>query len=182
MDIIARRACQVRWRAFAAPMDGGQIARLASEMTKAAYSYRDDPDVPAFADDRAIIIFDGKCVMCSWFAQIVLRNDRRLRFRLLAAQSPLGAALYRHYGLDPVEYETNILIEEGVATFKSAASLRILEQLSFPWSMAAIGWLLPRMMRDWLYDVVARNRLRWFGVRETCYAPQPADADRFLSS
>lgn len=180
MDSIVPRACQVWRRAFAARMGSERIARMTSHMTKAAYSYRDNPDVPAFPDDRAIIIFDGKCVMCSWFAQIVLRNDRRFRFRLLAAQSPLGAALYRHYGLNSVEYETNILIEKGVATFKSAASLRILEQLSFPWPMAAIGWVLPRVVRDWLYDVVARNRLKWFGVRETCYAPQPKDAERFL--
>src|SRR6185312_15467893 len=91
-----------------------------------AFSYRIDPAMPAFPDDRAIIIFDGRCVMCSRFAQIVLRRDKSFRFRLLAAQSPLGAALYKHYGLDPVDYETNILIENGKPWFKSDASIRIL--------------------------------------------------------
>lgn len=124
-----------------------------------AYSYRSDPSLPSFLDDRAIIIFDGKCVMCSRFAQVILRRDTRLRFRLLAAQSPLGVALYKHYGLDPVDYETNILIEDGLPKFRSDASIRILEQLGFPWSVAALGRLLPRSVRDWLYDIVARNRL-----------------------
>lgn len=144
------------------------------------HSYRRDPAVPSFADDKAVIVFDGMCVMCSWFAQLVLRRDRARRFRLLAAQTPLGAALYRHYGRDPVDYETNVLIEDGVAYFKSDASIQILARLGLPWSLTAVAYVLPRFVRDPLYDVVARNRLRWFGVRDVCYAPSGEDAGRFL--
>ncbi len=145
-----------------------------------AYSYRSDPAVPAFADDKPVIVFDGMCVMCSWFAQIVMRRDRAARFRLLAAQSPLGAALYQHYGLDPEDYETNVLIEGGHAYFKSEASIRILRRLGLPWSLAVFARVLPLVVRDWLYGVVARNRLRWFGVREQCFIPAPEERDRFL--
>lgn len=145
-----------------------------------AFSYRRDPAVPAFADDKAIVIFDGKCVMCSHFAQMIIRRDRARRFRLLAAQSPLGDALYRHYGLDPVAYETNVLIEDGRAWFKSEASIRILSRLGLPWSIAVLGRVLPLGLRDRLYNVIARNRLRWFGVRDVCYAPHAEDVDRFL--
>ncbi len=145
-----------------------------------AFSYRRDPAVPAFADDKAIVIFDGKCVMCSHFAQTIIRRDRARRFRLLAAQSTLGGALYRHYGLHPVAYETNVLIEDGRAWFKSEASIRILSRLGLPWSIAVVGRVLPLGLRDRMYDVVARNRLRWFGAREVCYAPRAEDADRLL--
>ena len=145
------------------------------------YSWRDDTSVPAFADDRPTLIFDGHCVLCSSFAQFILRHDRERRFRLLAAQTPLGAALYRHLGLHPTEYETNILLEDGRAWFKSEGSIRVFEGLGFPWSLMALGRLLPRPLRDRLYGVIARNRLRWFGTRETCYRPGPADADRFLA-
>ncbi|MDB5410610.1 MAG: hypothetical protein JWL84_5522 [Rhodospirillales bacterium] len=145
-----------------------------------AFSYRSDPAVPAFPDDRPIIIFDGKCVLCSAFAQFILRADRERRFRLLAAQTPLGAALYRHLGLDPVDYETSILLEDGRAWFKSEGSLRIFARLGFPWSLATFARLLPRFVRDPLYDIVARHRLRWFGARQTCYVPDPSQADRFL--
>lgn len=144
------------------------------------YSYRSDPAVPAFADDKAVVIFDGVCVMCSAFAQTILRRDRDGVFSLLAAQSELGAALYRHYGLDPVAYETNILIENGRAWFKSEASLRILSRLGLPWSLAVVGRVLPLGWRDCLYEVVARNRLSWFGVRAQCFVPAAEDADRFL--
>lgn len=145
-----------------------------------AASYREDQRVPPFPDDRPIVIFDGKCVMCSGFANLILRRDRARRFRLLAAQTPLGEALYRHYGLNPIDYETNLLIEDGRAWFKSEASIRILERLGFPWSMMTAARLLPLSLRDRLYEIIARNRLRWFGTRAFCYTPKLEDADRFL--
>lgn len=149
-------------------------------MVREAFSYRDDPAVPPFPDDRPIIICDGKCVLCSAFAQFILRTDRNRHFRLLAAQTPIGTALYRHFGLDPKGYETNILLEDGRAWFKSEGSIRMFECLGLPWSLMAVGRLLPRRVRDGLYNAVARNRLRWFGARETCYVPDPCQADRFL--
>jgi predicted DCC family thiol-disulfide oxidoreductase YuxK len=150
-------------------------------MQREAFSYRTDPAVPAFPDDRPILIFDGHCVLCSGFARFILRTDRHRRFRLMAAQSPLGIALYRHFGLDPKDYETNILVEDGKAWFKSEGSIRIFERLGLPWSLVAIARVLPRGLRDRLYDFVARNRLRWFGVRQTCYLPEPSQADRFIA-
>lgn len=145
------------------------------------FSYRTDPAVPPFPDDQPIVIFDGKCVLCSGFARLILRADRARRFRLLAAQAPIGTALYRHYGLDPVDFETNILLENGRAWFKSEASIRIFERLALPWPLMAIGRLLPLPIRDRLYEIIARNRLRWFGARATCYLPNPVDADRFVA-
>jgi predicted DCC family thiol-disulfide oxidoreductase YuxK len=149
-------------------------------MLRQAYSYRSDPAVPSFPDDRPIIVFDGMCVLCSGFAQFVLRNDRKRRFRLLAAQTPLGTALYTHFGLDSVDYQTNLLLEDGRVWFKSEGSIRMFERLGFPWSLMAVGRLLPLPLRDRLYGVIARNRLRWFGRRQTCYLPDPAQADRFI--
>ena len=145
-----------------------------------AFSYRSDPTVPSFADDRPIIIFDGMCVLCSGFARFIVRNDRRHRFRLLAAQSPIGTALYRHFRLDQTDYETNILLENGHASLKSEASIRIFERLGLPWSLLSIARLLPLQLRDRIYECVARNRFRWFGVRTTCYRADPSDTDRFL--
>src|SRR5690348_8264729 len=80
--------------------------------TREPYSYRRDPLVPSFRDDRPIIVFDGLCVLCSGWAQFVLRHDTRGKYRLLAAQSPLGRSLYVHYGLNPEDdnYESSILI------------------------------------------------------------------------
>jgi predicted DCC family thiol-disulfide oxidoreductase YuxK len=144
-------------------------------------SYRDDPSVPAFPGDRPIILFDGHCALCSGWVSFVLRHDRAAVFRLLPAQTALGTALYRHYGLDPRDYETNILIEDGRAFFKSESAIRMLERLGAPWSAARVLRIIPVAWRDFLYDIVARNRLRWFGRRDQCLISAPRYEDRFLS-
>lgn len=152
-------------------------ARIARE----PYSYRQDAAVPLFPDDRPIIVFDGHCVLCSAWARFVLRHDRKAAFRLLPAQSRLGHALYLHYGLDPSDYETNILIEDGVAWFKSEGSIRMAERLGFPWSLAASLRILPLRLREGLYTGLARRRFRLFGRRETCMLVEPGHEDRFLA-
>lgn len=149
-------------------------------MRREAGSYRADPAVPAFPDDKPIIVFDGQCVFCSAWARLVLRYDRKGVFRLLPAQTALGTALYRHYGLDPVDYETNILIENGLARFKADGSIRMAQLLGFPWSLARVFRLLPGAVADRLYDLVAKSRYRIFGQSEVCYVPTGPYADRVL--
>lgn len=144
------------------------------------YSYRDDPAVPPFPDDRPIIVFDGLCVMCSAWARFVLRHDARGRFRLLPTQTPLGRAIYRHYGLDPENYQTNLLIEGGRVFVKADGSIRMFVGLGAPWAAAAALRIVPLPWLDALYGVVARNRLKWFGTRQVCMLTAPGMADRFL--
>jgi predicted DCC family thiol-disulfide oxidoreductase YuxK len=145
-----------------------------------AYSYRSDPAVAPFADDKPIILFDGVCVLCSAWVQFVLRHDKASRYRLLAAQSPLGQALLAHYGLDLVNFESTILLKDGVAWFHSEAPIRMAIGLGFPWNLAALGRLLPLRLRDKLYDTIARNRYNWFGRRDSCFMPREEYRDRFL--
>ena len=144
-----------------------------------AYSYRADASVPSFADDRALLLVDGTCVLCSAWAAFVIRHDPRARIRLATAQSPLGRALYGHYRLDADA--TNLLLAGGRAYAKSEAVLGALETMGPPWSAFAAGRLLPRSWRDKAYDLLARNRFRLFGRREVCLVPSPSTADRFLA-
>jgi predicted DCC family thiol-disulfide oxidoreductase YuxK len=146
------------------------------------YSYRDDAVVPAFADDKPIIVFDGHCVLCSGWANFVLKHDRLRVYRLLAAQSPLGQALYAHYGLGGDDYQSNLLIQSGRVFIKSEGSILMAEGLGWPLRMAGVLRLLPLFWRDQLYDWVARNRIKWFGRQAVCYLPDPKDADRFLGN
>ena len=159
------------------------LAELKSALRseRAPYSYRGDPRMPKFPDEHPIVIFDGICVLCSGSAKFILRHDKLQRLRLLTAQSALGHALYVHYGLDPQDYETMILIADGVAYFKSEAGIRIAECLGLPWSLAAAFRILPRGLRNRLYDGIARNRYRLFGRREHCYLASEADRARFLA-
>jgi len=158
----------------------GRAPDTATAEGRKPYSYRADPAVPDFADDRPVIVFDGHCVFCSGWAGFVLRHDRAGRYKLLRAQSGLGAALYRHYGLDPVDYQTNILLADGGIWLKSEGSIRMAEGLGLPWSLVGVLRLMPRRLRDALYELVARNRFRIAGRREACYLPPPDFAERFL--
>ena len=149
-------------------------------MDKGAFSWRSDPEVPAFPDEHRLIVFDGECVLCSANARFVLRHDRRRRFRLTTAQSPLGVALYRHFGLRADREGTIIVLDRGLLLIDSDAALAIPAALGWPWRLAAGLRVVPRPLRDRAYRWVARNRFRWFGRRETCWLPGPGDSDRIL--
>jgi len=156
----------------------GLSARLAEYP---AFSWRSDPTIPPFSDEHPLIVFDGVCVLCSRFARFVARRDRASRFKFVAAQSPLGQALMRHYNLDTVDLETNLLIADGRASAKLEAVAGVLEHLGEPWRLAARFMLrFPRPLRDWLYDRVARNRYRLFGRYDACVVPGPEWRERML--
>lgn len=145
-----------------------------------AFDGTGDPSAAPLPTDRPIIIFDGHCVMCSAFARFVLRHDRRERFLLMAAQLPRGQAVFIRLGLDPVNFETNVLLENGRAWFKSAGTIRMFVRLGFPWSLAVVLRGVPRRWLDRLYDFVAGNRIRWFGAQPVCFLADPAQQHRFL--
>jgi predicted DCC family thiol-disulfide oxidoreductase YuxK len=145
-----------------------------------AYSYRADPALASLTDDKPLIVFDGVCVLCTGFAKFVVRRDPARRFRLTSAQSSSGQALFRHYGLDATDFETNLLVESGRAYGKLDALGRILPRLTPPWPAVAPLVQLPGWLGDWTYDRIARNRYRLFGRTDTCMVP-PADwQDRVL--
>ncbi len=149
--------------------------------TAPAFSYRDDPAVPSFPDDRPVIVFDGVCALCSGFVRFVLRHDPEGRFRFVPAQSALGTALYRHYGLDPENWESNLLIADGRLYLRSEAAIEITSRFGGLWRIVTGLRVVPRAWRDRLYDLIATHRYRWFGQHDYCAVPDPALADRFLA-
>lgn len=130
------------------------------------YSYRQDASVPAFPDDKPLFIFDGVCVLCSGGARWLMRHDKREVFRFAPAQSPLGQALYRHYGI--AMDETYLLLAAGSVYGKSSGYLEMLRILGGWWRAWRVFALIPRALRDWAYDMVARNRYHWFGKTDYC--------------
>ena len=147
--------------------------------TAEPYSYRRDAAVPDFADDRPLFIFDGVCVLCSSGVRWLMRHDPEARFRFATAQSPLGRAIYAHYGVD--FDETYLLLDEGRVYVKSDGYLRVAAILGGVWrALGAITRLIPRALRDAAYDLVARHRYRWFGKTEYCGLIPPELKERVL--
>jgi predicted DCC family thiol-disulfide oxidoreductase YuxK len=145
-----------------------------------AYSYRHDEAVPDFADDRPLIVFDGECGFCSRDIDFVLRHDKNGLFRFTPAQSPLGTALMRHYGFRTPDYETSLLIKNGRAYARSAGVFEVVAGLGGLWRLCRLFYGVPRFIRDGIYDVVAGNRMKIAGRRDTCRMPTPEERGRFL--
>ncbi|WP_298918055.1 thiol-disulfide oxidoreductase DCC family protein [uncultured Algimonas sp.] len=139
--------------------------------------------MPDVDDSAPILVFDGHCALCSDWVDFLLKHDRGT-FRFLPAQSPLGEALYAHYGFKSSEpgsdYDTNILIENGRARIRSDATLAMFARLPWPWKAVSLLRHLPEPWRDWGYERIARNRIRWFGRRDACRLPTPDERVRFL--
>jgi predicted DCC family thiol-disulfide oxidoreductase YuxK len=127
-----------------------------------------------------IIVFDGLCVLCSANAQFVLGQDKSQRFRLAAMQGPVGSALFARFGIDPNDPDTIIVVHGDQVWRDSDAVLEIYSGLGWPWRFAAIFKVIPRFIRDPIYRLVATNRYRIFGKRETCWPPTPEQAKRVL--
>lgn len=150
-------------------------------MGRGPYSYREDPAVPGFPDDRPLVLFDGDCALCSGSARKILKHDRAGRIRLAPTQSPLGRALLVHYGVDAGDPYTMLLIQDGVARQRSDGVLGIAAMLPPPYRLAVLGRIVPRVIRDTLYDFIARRRRRFPGATWCATPPQGVDlTDRVL--
>jgi predicted DCC family thiol-disulfide oxidoreductase YuxK len=117
-----------------------------SDVQREPYSYRRDPEVPPFPDDKPLFVFDGHCVLCSSGASWMMRKcGGKLRFA--SAQSPLGVALFRHYAIDPDK--TYLLISDGESSGESTGYLKLCPVLGWPWRLLLIFGLIPEASARW---------------------------------
>jgi len=116
-----------------------------------------------------LIVFDAECIICSGFARFMAERDKKAGFRFVSAQSATGRALYEKHGLDPDDWDTNIVILDGKAYTKMASFAAAMRSIGGPWALLAIVDLLPKSLANWLYDRIARNRYT-FGKR-SCPLP-----------
>lgn len=130
--------------------------------------------------DRAIILFDGVCNLCNRSVDRVIRDDPAGRFRFASLQSDVGRSLAAEHGIDADQLSSMVLIEDGIAYTESTAALRIARHLNGPLRWLRVLRFLPCVLRDSGYRLIARNRYRFFGKRETCRLPTPEDQRRFL--
>lgn len=137
---------------------------------------------PGIARGDRVILFDGVCRLCSFWARFIIRFDTGHRFKLATVQSAEGEAILKWFDMPTDDYQTLLLVENHTLYIKSSAILRVVRQLPFPWPAACVGWLLPRFLRDWLYDRIARNRYRLFGKYDVCVRLTADHKGRFLDA
>jgi len=130
--------------------------------------------------NHSIILFDGVCNLCNGSVNFIMDRDTEDEFRFGALQSDAGQRLLDIHQIDRATTDSVILIEDNKPYTYSSAALRIARKLGGIWSIAYVFIVVPRILRDPLYKLVARNRYRMFGKSDVCRIPTPETAIKFI--
>lgn len=142
---------------------------------------RHDPLLTELAGNHPVMVFDGACNLCHGWVKFALARDAGGNLRFLAAQSPLGQDFLRRNHLPAEFFDSFYLVEDGAILQKSRGFLAMARHLRRPWPLLGVLAILPAWLLDPLYDLIARNRYRWFGRRALCLVPELGAPDRFLT-
>lgn len=130
-------------------------------------------------DDKPVILFDGICNLCSGSVEFILKRDKEKKFLFASLQSAYGQDLLKQFNLPADTFNSFILYQDGKIYTRSTAALKMFQQLK-GWKWIKIYWVVPKFIRDAVYNLVARNRYKWFGKKEKCWLPTPELKARFL--
>jgi predicted DCC family thiol-disulfide oxidoreductase YuxK len=130
---------------------------------------------------KKIILFDGVCNLCDASVHYVIKHDKNDLFRFVTLQSDLGQAILKHIGINPSHIDSIILYEPGIAYYyKSSAALEITKGLKGIFTLATLFQILPTGVRDFIYDIIAKNRYKWYGKKQECLVPNEEVVSKFL--
>ncbi|WP_053404099.1 thiol-disulfide oxidoreductase DCC family protein [Persicobacter sp. CCB-QB2] len=132
-------------------------------------------------DRKMIVLFDGVCNLCSWAVNFIIDHDPDKKFVFASLQSQVGQKLLKEvHHPAPAELDSVVLIQGNQWYEKSEAAVRVARHLKFPVNLLSLGFILPKFIRDFMYDFIAQNRYRWFGKQDSCRLPNPELQQRFL--
>ncbi|WP_028593266.1 thiol-disulfide oxidoreductase DCC family protein [Paenibacillus assamensis] len=126
-----------------------------------------------------VILFDGECNFCDHSVQFIIKRDPQAQYKFAAIQSEIGQQLMKEYNV-PSRIDSVILIQDEKYYVKSSAALRICKGLKGGWKLLYYLLVVPRVVRDLMYDQIASNRYKWFGKKDSCMLPSPDVRKRFL--
>jgi predicted DCC family thiol-disulfide oxidoreductase YuxK len=127
-----------------------------------------------------VLLFDGVCNLCNGLVQFVIKRDPAGKIHFAALQSKAGRAFMKKLKL-PIQYmETLVLVKDGKALTKSTGALTLLRELGGFWGLFYVFIVIPRPIRDGVYDLIAKSRYSIFGRTEACMVPTPDLKSRFL--
>ena len=132
-------------------------------------------------EQHKIILFDGVCNLCNGSVIFVLKREKKPMFKFASIQSEAGKELLEWCGLPSGYSQAVILIDNGKIYLGSTAALKVGQELIFPWDILSYtGFIVPKFIRDWIYNQIAQHRYKWFGKRDICMIPTENLKARFL--
>lgn len=129
---------------------------------------------------KAVILFDGVCNLCNGSVQFIIKRDVNSQFQFAALQSAYGQGQLNKLNIPANALQSIVLIKKDKYYQRSNAVLEISRMLGGFWSVLYVFKIIPTFFRDWIYNVIANNRYRWFGKQNQCMIPTPALKTRFL--
>ena len=129
---------------------------------------------------KMIMLIDGVCNLCNHTVKFTVKHDFRKRILIAALQSDAGQRLLKQHGLPLSDFQSFVWIEKGEAYTRSTGALKYFKALRGLWALLYAFIIIPKPIRDTVYDFVSRRRYRWFGKSETCFVPTPELKSRFL--
>ena len=129
---------------------------------------------------HSIILFDGVCNLCNGAVNFVIKRDPGNVFKFTPLQEKQGVLLLKKHAIDAQELDSIVLVENKKVYTKSSAALRIARKMSNLWPLFFVLLIIPRFIRDGVYDFIAKNRYKWFGKKEQCIIPTPGLREKFL--
>ena len=130
-------------------------------------------------NEHPVILFDGVCNFCNGSINFLIKLDKQARFRFSPLQSEFGQVMLKFEQLPPVP-NSFILIIGDKWYDKSSAALKTFDLLPWYWKWTQVFWLVPKFIRDGIYEYISRNRYKWFGKKDQCMIPTPEVKKRFL--
>ncbi len=127
-----------------------------------------------------LVFFDGVCDLCTGGVQFFIKRDPEAKLRFTSLQSQLGQSVLKSLGLSQTHFNSFLFQEKGQIYQKSTAFLMACRYLKGLWPILYLFLMVPRFFRDWVYDLIAQNRYKWFGKREECWLPTPEIKSRFI--
>lgn len=131
-------------------------------------------------NNHLIILFDGVCNYCNGWVNFYLRHDKKNKLRFAPLQSARGKEFLEKHHIDPALLNSVVLIENNKAYVKSSAGLRPFKYLNGIYPFMCVFLIVPAFIRDFFYDIIARNRYKWWGKRESCMVPTEDIKNKFL--
>ena len=131
--------------------------------------------------EKPLVLFDGVCNLCSASVQFIIKHDPEGKIMFASLQSERGQAILQHLGMKTDDFDTFIFIENGVAYTRSTGVLKEISHFTGLWKALYVFIIIPRPIRDFFYNIIARNRYRWFGEKAACWLPSPELKARFLT-
>lgn len=132
------------------------------------------------SDETHILLFDGVCNLCNRIVQFTIKRDPKGKFKFASLQSESGQALLKKFALPTDDFDSFVYIKGDKYYRKSSAGLHVLKELGGGWKLFFALIIIPRPLRDLIYNLIAKSRYRFFGKRDTCMVPTPEINQRFL--